>query len=109
VLIETWDRSSRAARLFGDRWHEWSPPSVVQWFTTDELSRWAIELGWRELDRGRYPKWISLEHGLSLAGVSLPGVSHSGVSHSGRLGRAARRIALPYPGDDLVWIIFRTS
>jgi SAM-dependent methyltransferase len=99
VLIETWDRSSRTARLFAERWHEWSPPSVIHWFTIDELARWASAIGWSEVQRGRYPKWITVEHGASLAGAKVPEV----------LSRAARRVALPYPGDDLAWVIFRAA
>jgi SAM-dependent methyltransferase len=97
LLVETWDRSSRAARLFGERWHEWSPPSVVHWFTADELSSWGSASGLTEVGRGHLPKWISVEHGLSLAGVPVPGFA----------GRVTRRLAVPYPGDDLVWIAFR--
>ena len=32
LLIETWDRESVSARVFGKNWHEYSPPSVLHWF-----------------------------------------------------------------------------
>ena len=32
LLIETWNRDSWTARLFGKNWHEYSPPSVLHWF-----------------------------------------------------------------------------
>ena len=39
-LIETWNcRSLKAARFFGSEWHEYSPPSVLQWFTPTSLER----------------------------------------------------------------------
>lgn len=32
-LVETWDAGSWPARLLGSNWHEYSPPSVLQWFS----------------------------------------------------------------------------
>ncbi len=36
-LIETWNHRSLTARMMGRRWHEWSPPSVLQWFSPESL------------------------------------------------------------------------
>ena len=36
-LIETWNRRSVVARLRGEHWHEYSPPSVLHWFTHQSL------------------------------------------------------------------------
>ncbi len=33
ILVETWDRDSRVARLMGGRWQQISPPSVLHLFT----------------------------------------------------------------------------
>ena len=44
-LIETWNRESLTARLFGQHWHEYSPPSVLHWFSRVGLARLAGEFG----------------------------------------------------------------
>ena len=38
-LVEYWRRDSWIARLLGRRWHEYSPPSVLHWFSRDSLDR----------------------------------------------------------------------
>jgi SAM-dependent methyltransferase len=103
VLIETWDRASVSARLFKQRWHEYSPPSVVQWFTRPELDNLMKRVGCIKVATGRYPKWITAAHGRQL-------VEHRmGTDHLA--SRAARAIPaglkVPYPGDDLFWAIYR--
>ncbi len=40
LLVETWDRHSIIARLLGKHWHEYSPPSVLHWFTSDGPARY---------------------------------------------------------------------
>ena len=47
VLVESWDRESWTARLFGKRWHEYSPPSVVHWFSRAGLTRLGKRHGLR--------------------------------------------------------------
>ncbi len=42
-LIETWNCQSLTARLFGKAWHEYSPPSVLHWFSPARLARLAGE------------------------------------------------------------------
>jgi len=100
-LIETWDRRSWAARVFGRHWHAFSPPSVLHWFSAKSLTEVAERLGFRLVARGRPVKWVSGAHAKSI------------LTH--RLGpRIARpiklipdRARLPYPGDDLFWAVYR--
>jgi SAM-dependent methyltransferase len=102
-LIETWNRESWTARIFGRHWHEYSPPSVLHWFTPATLRRLAEQFGFREVASGRPAKWLNAAHAMSLLTYKLGG---------GRLLRDAeklipRNIPLPYPGDDLFWMLFR--
>lgn len=100
LLIETWDRASLTARVFGRRWHEYSPPSVVHWFTRSELDVLARMAGLEPVADGRMVKWIGGAHAKSL-------VAH----RSALLGRLARvvpsRIRIPYPSEDLEWKLYR--
>ena len=106
LLIESWDRSSLTARLFGRRWHEYSPPSVLHWFSRRGLCRLVEERGFRQAGRGRPLKLLDGGHAKSLLEYKLSG---------GWLGRAAvkalsavpDRLPIVYPGNDLFWAIFR--
>ena len=55
-LIETWNHRSLTARLFGTQWHEYSPPSVLQWFSPASLTRLAAEYGMKVIALGRPPE-----------------------------------------------------
>jgi SAM-dependent methyltransferase len=107
-LVETWNRESVTARLFGKHWHEYSPPSVLNWFSPRGLIQLAAECGFREVAHGRPTKWISLAHAKSLVRYKLK---------ESPLGWPVERLArlipdgltLPYPGEDLFWMIFQKA
>lgn len=97
-LIETWNHASWTARIFGRHWHEYSPPSVLHWLTPETLRNLAGQLGFHEVARGRPAKWLNAGHAVSLLSYKL------GVPLPGRL---LQEVSLPYPGDDLFWMILR--
>lgn len=37
VIVESWDMNSLSAKIMGKHWHEYSPPSVVNWFSDKTL------------------------------------------------------------------------
>jgi SAM-dependent methyltransferase len=105
-LIETWNRESWTARLLGQNWHEYSPPSVLHWFSPEGLQRLAAQFGFREIVRGRPEKRISPGHVKSLLSYRL------GSSALGRLvdkfvAVIPDRLAIPYPADDLFWALYQ--
>ncbi len=105
-LIESWNRESRLARWFGRRWHEYSPPTVVQWFAPADLVELARQLGMDLVARGRPIKRLNVAH----AGSLLEHKLHR--SSAGVLLRAVLRLlpadlALWYPNEDLFWALFR--
>lgn len=105
-LVETWDWTTWLARLFGDGWHEYSPPSVRHWFSTQSLVRVASDVGFCEVARGRPSKWIAAAHAASLLAHAL-GPSRLGRA-VGSLGRRMPgRLAVPYPAADLLWMLLR--
>jgi SAM-dependent methyltransferase len=108
LLIETWNRASWTARFFGQHWHEYSPPSVLHWFTPAGLGHLAAQCAFREVARGRPQKWLDGAHAKSLLWHILQG------SRLGRLGYRALqvipdRLAIPYPAEDLFWMLFQLS
>jgi len=106
LLIETWDRGSWTARLFGRHWHEYSPPNVLHWFTRAGLRQLAKHAGFEQVATGRPTKWIDAAHAKSL-------LEHkSRTSLVNRLAWQAirlipNRLAIPYLADDLFWSLFR--
>lgn len=105
-LIETWNKDSFAARLFGQNWHEYSPPSVLHWFAPTTLRTLAAQFGFREIARGKPLKWINGGHAKSLLQYKLQSLP---------LGRQAGKVLnvlpeylpLPYLADDLFWILLQ--
>jgi SAM-dependent methyltransferase len=104
-LVETWDRESWTARAFGRHWHEYSPPSVLHFFSREGLRQLAGSLGFREVATGRARRRIGVAHARSLLQHKL----ESGPL--GWLGAPLRllpdSLGIPYPGDDLFWALFR--
>ena len=107
-VIETWNVASWTARLFGKSWHEYSPPSVLHWFTPQRLADLLAEFGLHQVARGRPSKWINAGHAASLLQHKL---SHNAVTRwlSKPLGLLPEHLALPYFGDDLFWAVFRKN
>jgi SAM-dependent methyltransferase len=105
-LIETWNRKSWTARVFGRHWHEYSPPSVVHWFTPATLRGLVEQFGFREVAAGRPAKWLNGAHAVSLLRYKLGG-SSPGRLLAGAARLLPRNIPLPYPGDDLFWMLFQ--
>ncbi len=105
-LIETWNRDSATAKVLGQHWHEYSPPSVLQWFSPAGLRRLVEQYGFKEVGRGRPAKYISPVHAKSLLKYKL---------NESALGRIACKIVdlvpdqfpIPYPADDLFWAIYQ--
>ena len=105
-LIETWDRTSITARAFGKNWHEYSPPSVLQWFGRDGLVKLVARYGFKPVASGRPSKWIAGSHARALLEHSVQGSRLSPlVSLAARL--IPKNLAIPYPAEDLCWMAFR--
>jgi SAM-dependent methyltransferase len=104
-LIETWDRDSLTARLFGEGWHEYSPPSVLHWFSSSKLTKFLASYGYKEISRGRPIKQINFNHGVSLLENKLRGTI-IGKLVSGINYKTPRNMSVPYFLDDLFWAIY---
>jgi SAM-dependent methyltransferase len=108
MLIETWRRDSWPARLCGRYWHEYSPPSVLHWFSRAGLDRLMDAYGFAPLAEGRPAKYISGRHAKALLRHKFDRMP------LGRIVKPALRLLperaqLFYPAFDLEWILYRKS
>ncbi|OWK38640.1 class I SAM-dependent methyltransferase [Fimbriiglobus ruber] len=105
-LVETWDCESLTARFLGPGWHEYSPPSVLHWWTPKVLGATLARLGYRQRGVGKPQKWLGAAHAKSL------------LRHKAADGPLARvlsrgaalipdRVAVPYPSEDLFWAVYQ--
>jgi SAM-dependent methyltransferase len=108
LLIETWNRRSLTAIVCGRRWHEYSPPSVLHWFTPDSVRSLAEEFGYVEIATGRPKKRLSGAHMKSLLMFKLEGTSLR-RSVCALISMIPDRLTLPYPAEDLFWSLFQLS
>ncbi len=99
LLIETWNRASLSARVFGKNWHEYSPPSVLQWFSEKGLTEFLNDFGFEKIARGRPSKKISGAHAKSLLKYRL--------GDNFLLKLIPDKLNFPYPSEDLFWAIYR--
>lgn len=53
LLVETWNKDSLVAKALGKGWHEYSPPSVLHWFSPSTLKQLLTPLGFHEVAHGR--------------------------------------------------------
>jgi SAM-dependent methyltransferase len=99
LLIETWNRDSISARIFGANWHEYSPPSVLQFFSEKGLTEFLKDFGFEKIARGRPSKKISGAHAKSLLKYRM------GENFLLRL--IPDKLNFPYPSEDLFWALYQ--
>lgn len=99
LLIETWDRDSVSARIFGKNWHEYSPPSVLHWFSQKGLTVFLEKMGFEKIAGGRPSKKISGGHARSLLRYRL--------GDTFLLKLIPEKFNFPYPSEDLFWALYR--
>ncbi len=106
LLVETWDYRSLTARIFGRHWHEYSPPTVLQWFSKTSLISLMKRHGLDVAGSGKPAKRIGGAHARSLLEYKLSQMPLSSVTPS-MLKLIPKNLTLLYPGDDLFWMLFR--
>jgi len=104
LLIETWNRASLTERVFGNNWHEYSPPSVLHFFTPQTLNNFAARFGFEKVAAGRPAKWINGAHAKSLLRYKF---ENTALENFIRV--IPDRFDFPYPAEDLFWVLYRKS
>ena len=108
LLIETWNHRSVTARLLGRNWHEYSPPTVVQWFSPHSLEKLLKQFGFTKVAQGRPKKFIYGHHAASLLRYKLaaiPGLKFTTPA----LSLVPAKLRIPYPSEDLFWMLLRRT
>jgi hypothetical protein len=101
-LMETWDSASLTARVFGKRWHEYNPPSVLHFFSRPSLELLAQQFGFERVAGGHPGKRIAWGHARALLDHQIQRAWFHRLS-----GLISDDIVLPYPSEDLIWVLFR--
>jgi 2-polyprenyl-3-methyl-5-hydroxy-6-metoxy-1,4-benzoquinol methylase len=102
VLVESWNRSSLIARLFGKHWHEYYPPSVIHWFSNKTLIDLFDFYGFTFVSKGLPLKRINLKHAISLiAGDKAP------KKIINLIEKSIGKLPIIYPPVDLRWYVFK--
>lgn len=99
LLIETWNRESLSAKFFGKSWHEYSPPSVLQFFSEKCLTKFLESNGFKKIGGGRPSKKISGAHAKSLLKYRL--------GDNFLLKLIPDKFNFPYPSEDLFWALYQ--
>ena len=106
LLIETWNRDSRAARMLGRLWHEYSPPSVLHWFNFQGLVDLLDTLGCAPVGSGRPRKRIDGAHIRSIVGHKLGQHRFLRLLFP-LLSLIPKRVVVRYRPEDLFWVLFQ--
>jgi len=101
LLIESWNRESFSARLLRKHWHEYSPPSVLQWFSLKGMSRFLEGLGFETVAAGRPAKRIKGSHAKSILRYR--------IGDNFLLKLIPDGLNIPYPAEDLFWALYRKN
>ncbi len=105
-LIESWDRTSWPAWLLGRYWHEYSPPSVLHWFSPAGIVQLTSQLGFVEVARGRPQKRLTGTHVKSLLRYKVQGLPLAALLTL-PLAVIPDALTIPYPNFDLFWILLQ--
>ena len=106
VLVESWNMKSTVAKLMGKQWHEYSPPSVVHWFSDESLSALFSFYGFDLIAKGYPPKRINLKHAISLVQEKTPNFYYKKKVFA-ILNRTFGKWTIKYPPIDLKWYLFK--
>jgi SAM-dependent methyltransferase len=106
ILIETWDKDSLTARIFGKQWHEFSPPTTLNYFSEGTLCDLMSQFDFSLVDHGTPKKRIYSSHAKSLIKHKIGEVSVLKWAE-GIVSLIPDNIILPYPSEDLFWCLFK--
>jgi 2-polyprenyl-3-methyl-5-hydroxy-6-metoxy-1,4-benzoquinol methylase len=105
VLVETWDKDSFTAKLFGKNWHEYSPPSTLNYFSKRTLADLMSRHNFTLVSKGTPKKRIHSKHAKSLLKdklLAMPGLKWL----AGITNLIPDNKLIPYPAEDLFWALF---
>lgn len=109
VLIETWNRNSLIARIFGSRWHEYSPPTTLNYFDKKTLNILMQKYRFKKIASGKPSKKILSAHAKSLLVYKIRGDKFLSRFFLKIVNFIPDNIKIPYPAGDLFWTLYRVN
>ena len=108
VLIETFDSNSLTARLAGKFWHEYCPPSTINYFSRKTLDKLMENYGFSRVETGWPKKKISSNHAKSLMiHIFQNSIFLKRLIHIVKI--IPDNLIIPYPSFDLFWALYRKN
>lgn len=108
VLIETWNKDSLTARIFGSNWHEYSPPGTLNYFSKKTLNQLMLGHDFTKVAEGTPKKSIHSKHAKSLIKHKL--LESKGLKWlAGITSLIPTNLILPYPSEDLFWALYKKN
>jgi hypothetical protein len=108
LLVETWNKDSLTAKLFGKNWHEYSPPSTLHFFSKKTLTDLLSQYGFIWVDGGRPSKKIHSKHAKALLKAKFSS-SRLLACINPLLSIIPEDVLIPYPAEDLFWALFKKN
>lgn len=102
LIIETWNRKSLIAKIFGWKWHEYNPPTVIHWFSPKSLTVFLQKSGFVLIRQGRVFKKINGEHAKNIIINKVKSKMLKRV-----LNIIPNRMNLIYPFGDLFYLVLK--
>ena len=96
------------ARIMGQNWHEYSPPSVLHFFSPETLRLFVKQFGFEEVAKGRPAKRIDSGHAKSLLQYKLEELKIGNIGAK-LLKLIPENLTFPYPSYDLFWALYKKS
>jgi 2-polyprenyl-3-methyl-5-hydroxy-6-metoxy-1,4-benzoquinol methylase len=108
VLIETWNKDSLTAKVFGRNWHEYSPPGTLNYFSKKTLNQLMLSHDFTKVVEGTPKKSIHSKHAKSLIKHKL--LESKGLKWATPLvSLIPDNMIIPYPSEDLFWALFKKN
>ncbi|MEI6748860.1 MAG: class I SAM-dependent methyltransferase [Bacteroidota bacterium] len=108
LLIETWNKDSLSARLFGKNWHEFSPPSTLNYFSKKTLKELLSHYNFSLAGNGTPKKSIHSKHAKSILRHKLLEMRNlkwmAGITNI-----IPDNKLIPYPAEDLFWFLLKKT
>jgi 2-polyprenyl-3-methyl-5-hydroxy-6-metoxy-1,4-benzoquinol methylase len=108
LLIETWNKDSMIAKLFGKNWHEYCPPSTLHYFSKKTLKNLLAKHNFEIVAQGRPKKHIHSKHAKSILRHKfneIPALKWM----TGITNLIPDNRLLPYPSEDLFWYLLKKT